>query len=217
MTNLANLVAYIEGLGGYDLHERDLGPLTIATWEAFPVRKYSYVKTEPDGTLKRGLVALLDPSSEQIARWILSAIEASLGQYDESAGRALAKLCLEASGFQFLVRGVHWEDMTPPFTAYTFFDGVTVTLRGWDPAWPTTPLDDATLEQALRAGAEDVGEVKKYARIQSTERADYLANGGSRDVSGNNWLDVVRDCYQAAWGKDSNELMTAKARAEFPG
>jgi hypothetical protein len=55
----------------------------------------------------------------------------------------------------------------------------------------------------------------RYARIQSTKREEYRKAGGTENVEGLAWLDVSRKLYQAAWGKDRNELMIAWAKANL--
>lgn len=215
MSNLTDLTSFVRSKKGYDLHTTDMGPISIVGWDGYPVRHFRYLKTDPDGTKKSGAVALLDPDPEQIARWVFTAVVSVLGSYSEEKAQQLVTHCQGQSGFQFVVRGVHWENMTPIYTAYTFYDGVTVRLSGWDPSWPTTPLSEAQLAAALGATWSDVAEARRYARIQGTTREEYLANGGIEPTEGKEWLNTVRSCYQAAWGADANELMTAKARAMF--
>jgi hypothetical protein len=215
MSDISTLINYVENWGGYDLHQTDLGELIIAGWEAFPVRRFQYSKTDPDGTVKLGDVCLLDPTPERLARWVHAAITEVHGTYSEKKAFQLVDACGGAGGFQFPVRGVHWENMTSIFTAYTFFDGVTVRLNGWNPSWPTTVLSQAQLVGAVLASWDDVVEAMKYSRIQSTTRKEYQNNGGVDEITGKEWLNVTRRCYQKAWNSDRNELMTAKARAMF--
>lgn len=215
MTDIENLASLVEDIGGYDLHEQDLGPILVEGWEGFPVRRYRYFKKDPDGTLKAGEVALLDPAPKKIALWTFNSIVAVLGQYNEEKAGELAQHCFDASGFQFPVRGVHWENLTPIFEAYTFFDGVTVKLKGWNPSWPKVPLSQNSLDAAVNSKFEDVAEAMKYSRIQSTSREEYIANGGLLPTDGLHWLSVSRSLYQQAWNSDHNELLTAKACAMF--
>jgi hypothetical protein len=214
MREIKQLANYIATQSGRDLHESDRGLFAVPEWDGYPVRLYRYSKTDPDGTVKAGEVALLDASDEQIAKWISSAVEAVAGAYEEQKAHLLVNYCFDQSGFQFPVRGVHWEDMKKqPFKAFTFFDGVTVSLKGWDPLWPTRPLTQPETDFALHATWDDVDEAWKAARIQSTTREEYHSNGGKLPTEGKEWLNVVRRCYQKAWGSNTNELMTAKARA----
>jgi hypothetical protein len=212
---MSELQTFIEGLGGYDLHETLLGTMTVPDWSGFPIQHFSYLKIDPNGVQKTGEVALLDPSPEQLAEWISTAVRNAVGWFDISKAKVLAQHCLDQSGFQFPVRGIHWENMTPIFTAYTFFDGVTVRLKGWNPSWPTTPLSQEMLDEAVNASWSDLSEARLYARLQGTTREEYKANGGKLPTDGKDWLNAVRDCYQRAWGTSENELMTAKAKALF--
>ena len=62
-----------------------------------------------------------------------------------------------------------------------------------------------------------------YARISSTTREQYAANGGPsavgksepRDARVQDWLSVVRTLYKAAWDSDENTLITAWAKANL--
>lgn len=215
MSDLADLADYIAAKGGHDLHDTDLGEIVVPGWEGFPVRHYRYRKTDPDGQTKYGEVALLDASPAQIAGWVHSATVQILGSYKSAKAKNLVDECHAQSGFQFPVRGIHWENMSAVFEAYTFFDGVTVRLEGWNPSWPSEPLSQDKLDHAINATWNDVAEARKYARIQSTTREHYAANGGTSPTAGKEWLNVVRTCYQAAWNSDHNELMTARARQFF--
>jgi len=212
---MSELQTFIEGLGGYDLHETLLGAVMVPDWSGFPIQHFRYVKTDPNGVKKTGEVALLDPSPEQLAVWISTAVKDAVGWFDISKAKVLAQHCLDQSGFQFPVRGIHWENVTPIFTAYTFFDGVTVRLKGWDPSWPTKPLSQDMLDESVNAAWSDLSEARLYARLQGTTREEYKANGGKLPTDGKDWLKAVRDCYQRAWGTSENELMTAKAKALF--
>lgn len=215
---LARWTSLVRDKGGYDLQQEDLGTKGIQGWEGFPTRLYAYhAKKERNGTRKRGLAVMLNPAPEQVARWLLQAVQEVKGGHDELLAEKLLKVTSGASGFQFLVRGVHWEDMnrTGVNTAYTFRDGVTVRLKGLQNQWPTRALTEQELSYALDCDEADVMETMRYARIQSTTREMYRANGGTRPVTGHAWRAVVRQLYQAAWGQDRNELMVARARSLF--
>ncbi|MBN8787576.1 MAG: cellulase, partial [Terrimonas sp.] len=56
-----------------------------------------------------------------------------------------------------------------------------------------------------------------YARISSTIREDYKANGGTEDIGSKDdrkqqWLNVVRELYKKAWYSDHNELIEMWAK-----
>ena len=202
-------------MGGYDLQENDLGNFNVPTWEGFPTKLFSYKKIDQDGTIKNGLAVMLNPTPRQVAKWIVRAVVEASGTFSEKFARRLLAETLNASGFQFVLRGVHLEAMddSPSHTSYPFFDGVTVKLRGIADGYPTRPLSKDELKYTTNAPIDDVTQVGKYARIQSTTREEYVDAGGEEDVSGSHWLDVTRRLYQAAWGQDNYELMTAKAKA----
>ncbi|KSV61813.1 hypothetical protein N182_37825 [Sinorhizobium sp. GL2] len=159
---------------------------------------------------------MLNPNPNQTARWIVDSVKNACGGYVEDFAFKLARHVQGASGFQFLVRGIHLEDMDGDgtHTYYPFFNGVTVKLSSIPDGWPTRLLDAAEVESTATAEEADITKVGKYARVQSTTREDYWNAGGTRDVSDGKWLDAVRDFYQAAWGNDENELMIATARAK---
>lgn len=213
-------VSAIENLvvqsGGYDLQEKDLGLITIESWAGFPTRQFSYSKTDADGVKKKCLAVMLNPSPNQAARWIVDSVTKACGQYVEGFARQLVGHVANASGFQFLVRGIHLEDMdgTGKHTYYPFFDGVTVKLDTIPDGWPTRLLKPAEVESTVTAEEANVTQIGKYARIQSTTRQQYWDAGGTQDVSNEKWLGVVRHLYQAAWGKDENGLMLATAHAK---
>ncbi|MCZ7447277.1 hypothetical protein O8B93_06715 [Agrobacterium rhizogenes] len=210
---LENLIAKS---GGYDLQENDLGLVAIESWAGFPTRKFSYSKTDANGVKKESIAVMLNPTPNQVARWIVNSVTTVCGRYVEDFGRQMVRHIVIASGFQFLVRGIHLEDMggTGKHTYYPFFDGVTVKLDSIADGWPTRLLDPAEIESTVTAEQGNVTQVGKYARIQSTTRQEYLDAGGTQEVSNEKWLGVVRQLYQAAWGNDDNKLMVATTRAK---
>lgn len=207
---IENLVVHS---GGYDLQEKGLGLVTIDSWSGFPTHKFSYAKTDQDGVKKTGIAVMLNPSPNQAARWIVDSVTKACGRYVEEFARRLVGHVANASGFQFLVRGIHLEDMdgNGVHTYYPFFDGVTVKLDTIPDGWPTRLLKPAEVESTVTAEEGKVTQVGKYARIQSTTRQEYWDAGGTQDVSNEKWLGVVRQLYQDAWGNDENVLMLATA------
>jgi hypothetical protein len=202
---------------GYDLEAESLGKVQTEDWRGFPTTLYRYTKKDDDGVKKIGLAVLLDPSPRQVARWIIQAVIDATGEYHADKAKKLVNETSSASGFQFLVRGVHWEDMegTGVHIAYPFRDGVTVKLRAFGDHYPSSPLNQAQLQYTIDAPESEVTATGKYARIQSTTREEYRLAGGSKVTAGGAWRSVVRELYQSAWGKDRNELMTAKAKSMF--
>ena len=213
---LAHIQGNLAGMGGYDLQTTDLGPYPVVGWEGLPTRLYKYTKEDRDDkTKKPGLAVMLNPSKEQVGRWIVQAVIEAKGSYDKKVAADLAGVTNIASGFQFLVRGVHWEAMNqaPKCTAYVFRDGVTVTLKRFGDTYLKRPMTEGELRYTVECPETEVISTKKYARIQSTTREQYRSHGGQHDTTGHLWRAVVRDLYKAAWGQDRNELMVARAKA----
>jgi hypothetical protein len=215
MSNVDTVAKMVAHAGGLDLQEHNLGPVAVEGWPNLPVTLFSYSKTDQDGQKKNGLAAMLNPSSRQTARWIVTATVKALGDFDENFAKKLVKETVNASGFQFLVRGVHLEAMdgAAKHKAYPFFNGVTVKLNGIADGYSTRPLSNDELQYTISAPVGDVTTVGTYARIQSTTAKEYHANGGTADTTGAKWLEVVRQAYMKAWDNDEFELMNAKAKA----
>ena len=116
------------------------------------------------------------------------------------------------SGAQFPIAGIVFEDILPEngkFEVFAFRNGVTVRVTGVTHLGTAQP-SAAEIEKSLSG---EVSTTLRFARIQSTTREQYLANGGTRTVTGNAWNEVSRDLYKAAWGHNRNEMMVAWARA----
>jgi endoglucanase len=116
------------------------------------------------------------------------------------------------SGAQFPVAGVVFEDILPAngkLEVFAFRNGVTVRVNGITHLGTAQP-SAVEIEKSLHG---EVTSAFRFARIQSTTREQYLANGGTRNVTGNAWNEVNRDLYKAAWGRNRNEMMVAWARA----
>ncbi|CAN5299444.1 hypothetical protein BH11PSE11_BH11PSE11_10920 [soil metagenome] len=171
--------------------------------------------TDSNGVRKTGTVVMMNPSRNQLARWIVQAVIDAKGSYNFANAKTLALYTQSASGFQFPVRGVHWEDMSGSgvHVAYPFRDGVTVQMRRFGASYPTRVLTSADLDYIITAPESEVTLTATYARIQSTTRQEYINAGGTDATAGHAWRTAVRNAYKAAWGKDRNLLMTAKAKS----
>lgn len=208
----------VAAAGGLDLDDDgSQGLVEVEGWKGFPTTLSSYHKKDKDGTVKMAQVIMLNPSPRQTARWIVQAVIDATGTYNPEKAKTLVNVTASASGFQFVIRGVHWEDMgrTGIHIAYPFRDGVTVKLKRFGDGYPSKALTPEEIQYTLDAADAEVTATGKYARIQSTTRSDYAAAGGTEPPEGHAWRKVVRELYQAAWGKDQNQLMTAKAKALF--
>jgi hypothetical protein len=193
--------------------EQNCQPTTYPGWEGLPLQQCTYsVKGPRDTMTKTTKVILLDASPEQLARWVVSSCMEVTGGAGSRCTRKLGQQIIGQSGAQFPVAGIVFEDIIPEdgvFEMYAFRSGVTVRVRGVRHLGTTQPTDDE-IEKSLNG---ELISALRFARIQSTTREQYRAGGGTRNVVGLAWLDVVRDLYKAAWGKDRNELMIAWARA----
>lgn len=195
----------------------------IPGWEGYPVKLYRY-HTGKDvrvGKKKEALVYLLNPSAEQLARWIAYAVWDAKGSIHYEDVEKVRKHILYQSGGQFPVSGVVYEAMYEAghYEPYVFHDGVTVYVT--NPAM--MPEDgnctESQLQHYLNLKENDLKEYTgRYARICSTTREMYYAAGGTEDVGlgcngyrSRSWLREVRRLYQNAWNSERNFLIYAWA------
>ncbi len=192
--------------------EQNCVPTTYPEWEGYPLQQCTYgVKGTHDPVRKTAKVILLDASPEQLARWVVSTCVTVTEGAAVRCTRTLSREIMGQSGAQFPVAGIVFEDILPEngvFEVFAFRNGVTVKVSGVSHLGTAQPTA-AEIEKSLHG---DVTFAFKFARIQSTTREQYRANGGTRDVTGLAWPAVIRDLYKAAWGNDRNELMIAWAR-----
>jgi len=188
-------------------------------WERFPTRRYTYAVKDKDGTSKSADVVMLNPSAEQIARWIVSASVEVKGSYDAELARKVFNHILSQSGGQFPVAGVVYEDIIPEDGVneiYCFRDGVTVSIEGV-PHRGTAPLTPDQIEKSISG---KVVRIFTYARIASTAPQQWIDAGGPADILKDGkptpeWLQEVREAYQQAWGSDRNALIVAWVRGNL--
>ena len=197
--------------------ETDCAAARFPGWENLPLQKGVYSVSKANGATREGQVIMLNPSSLQLAQWIMSAC-AEIELDNERCRMRLFDHILNASGGQFVIAGVVWEDISPAdgvYEGYTFRNGVTVLLEGVPNA--ATRVLTETERNAAIAPETPVLQVRRYARIASTSPDDYRANGGAVDVGTTAspslaWHETVGALYRAAWVQDQNELITAWAR-----
>ena len=195
------------------MESTEVRPARVAGWEGFDTKQYTYQVRDRRGTMKTADVIMLNPSAEQIARWIVSALEEVKGTYQVEDGRRVFRHILAQSGGQFPVAGVVYEDILPADglqEVYCFRNGVTVAIDGIVPR-TTAPLTPAQRQTAISG---TVVRVYQYARIQSTSPQQYLDAGGTGMVLAQGkptlqWLDAVREQYQKAWRSNRNQLLVA--------
>jgi len=186
--------------------EKNCEPIQYPGWEGFPLLKCRYEVKDSSGVPKAAEVILLNPSPHQLARWVVFTCLEVKGSADAEYTDRLSRHILQQSGAQFPVAGIVYEDMEGDgiFKAYPFRDGVTVKIEGFEYRC-THPLSEEEIRVSLYGNVIWSG---KYARIQSTTREQYRANGGTEDVGDStdrrklSWLEVSRNLYQAAWGQE---------------
>jgi endoglucanase len=204
-------------------------------YEGLPVKLFEY-STPADvvtGERKTGRVYMLNPSAEQLASWVATGVWKATGSLSKDLLNKTLKFITWQSGAQFPVCGIVYEDMygTGQYP-YLFKDGVTVYSADTS-SWATESPDhkgnfSASESQLYYDCHVTVSQLKgytgRYARISSTTRENYNANGGSENVGLSDtpetrsvkWLDVVRELYKKAWTSSENELITAWCKANLP-
>ena len=191
---------------------------SIPGWEGYPVSLYEYY-TGPDkvtGQPKKGLVYMLNPDADKLARWIINAVWDATGDVKTDDLEAVRKHIMWQSGAQFPVKGVVYEDMYGDgYYPYIFKDGVTVYMKDEEhhksaDAHPGEELLQFYVNEMSNDDLKDY--TGRYARIASTNRQMYYAAGGQENVGDDEhrdlkWLDVVAHHYQEAWKSDRNFLI----------
>ena len=175
---------------------------------------YQHQNTGGAKESRKGRVYMIQPDTDRIASWIINSCQDARGTVTQTCIRATACQVKIQSGTQFPVAGIVTEDMAGDGfrKSYAFRDGVTVVIDGI-PHATRTQLNAQEIALALERdlGPKLLSTASKEgpARIQGTIRDDYLKTGGSEDVTGLKWLNVVRSTFQKALQSDRNELMTA--------
>lgn len=171
---------------------------TLSGWEGIEVSLYNY---KVHGTDIIAKVYLADADSRKIASWIVTTCVSLTGKLSKTNSDKLIKDIRFASGGQFPVLGMVYEDMYGTGQkCYLFKDGVTVYLA------------DVNIKDLSEINDSTIIRVGKYARIISTNREEYISMFGVSDLEGKKWLKVVRDEYKKALLSDRNNLMLAKAK-----
>ncbi|MEA5007028.1 MAG: cellulase [Rikenellaceae bacterium] len=169
---------------------------TLKGWEGIEVSLYYY---KVHGTDIIAKVYLADADSRKIASWIISTCIIVTGKLDKSDSDKLIKDIRFASGGQFPVLGMVYEDMYGTGQkCYLFKDGVTVYLA------------DGNIRELSEINDSTIVRVGKYARIISTNREEYINAFGAADLEGKKWLEVVKNEYKKALLSNRNNLMIAK-------
>jgi len=174
---------------------------TLNGWEGVDVSLYQY-KVHGTGIIAK--VYLADADSKKIASWIITTCVTLTNKLSKINTDKLIHDIKFASGGQFPVQGMVYEDMYGTGQkCYYFKDGVTVYLTNPDPD-NIYAINDANIE---RTG--------KYARIISTSREEYIKMFGPTNLEGKEWLKVVKEEYKKALSSDRNNLMIAWANGKL--
>lgn len=169
---------------------------TLEGWEGIEVSLYHY---KVQGTDIIAKVYLADADSRKIASWIISTCVIVTGKLSKSDSDRLINDIRFASGGQFPVLGMVYEDMYGTGQkCYLFKDGVTVYLA------------DGNIRELSEISDSTIVRVGKYARIISTTREEYINTFGAADLEGKKWLEVVKNEYKKALLSNRNNLMIAK-------
>lgn len=177
---------------------------TLKGWEGVNVSLYKYsVKDPVKGTLTAE-VYMLNPDSKKLASWIISTCVAVTNKLDKKNTDLIINAIRSASGGQFPVAGIVYEDMDGKgFKPYYFKDGVTVFLKNSN-VTDISEINDANIKST-----------GKFARIISTTRVQYKNKYGTSQLDGLNWLKLVAQEYKKAMNSNVNTLFIAWAEGQL--
>jgi endoglucanase len=177
---------------------------TLKGWEGVKVSLYRYkVKDKVKGTLEAE-VYMLNPDAKKLAAWVISTCVITTGKLDKKNTDTIIQSVRSASGGQFPVLGIVYEDMDGKgFKPYFFKDGVTVFLKKSD------VIDISQIND------DNIKGTGKYARIISTTREEYIRKYGAANLEGTLWLAVVQQAYKAAMNANTNTLFIAWANGKL--
>lgn len=164
---------------------------TMKDWTGVKVSLYEYKFGEHTAR-----VYMANADAKKIAAWIITACVTLTNNLAYKDSRLLIDNIRSASGGQFPVKGIVYEDGFP----YIFKDGVTVSL------YNTTTSDLNLITDA------NIKETKKFGRIISTTRQQYNRIYPDVNTNGHEWRTVVRKEYIRALNSDTNNLITAWAK-----
>ncbi len=174
-----------------------------AGWEGFPTQECTYTGSAGE----KLQVVLLNPSTAQLARWLVTACTDAHAKNVVPCAERLALVTSCQSGAQFPVAGYVDEG-----DVFTFRDGVTARM-GDLPSTVVAPADVVADADIVFSGTPS--KAMTYARISSTTREEFAAFVGQPvlQFAGLAWIATTRAEYQRAWGSDRNRLMSARVAA----
>ena len=174
---------------------------TISGWKNIEVSLYEY---PVDNGNKVGKVYMANADAKKLATWIITTCYILTKKLDKKNTDFLINSIKNASGGQFPVKGIVYENMDGKgYQPYVFKDGVTVFLKR---------NTDSDLSLITNSNIRKTG---KYARIISTTREDYNAIFPNKNTDKIEWLNVVREEYKSALNSEINNLMIAWAKGKL--
>jgi endoglucanase len=174
---------------------------TISGWEGITVSLYEYTV---DGGKKTGRVYMANADSEKLATWVITTCFSITKGLSKKNTDFLIKSIRGASGGQFPVKGIVYEDMDGKgYFPYVFKNGVTVFLI------------NKTIDNLTLITNTNIRKTGKYARIISTTRQEFNASFPNINTTELEWLNVVKNEYKSALSSDSNNLMIAWAKGKI--
>jgi hypothetical protein len=219
--------------GRYMSNAADCKPATedVLGWPAKMVTEciYRVQDTVKPYTKKTGLVFLANASPERIHIWLNASCNRVMPRRIEECIKKFVSAISAASGAQFPVSGLVWEDMDRDGIeeGYVFRNGVTIRIKEFRNG--TYPVPNLALLRTIASPNTTVTgmrEDRAFARILSTTREDYAHFSGRLDVpvgrgdrkSALFWSKIVGDVYRASLNSDENPLISAAicARAGWP-
>jgi len=174
---------------------------TIKGWETIKVTLYEYTV---DQGKKTGRVYMANADARKLASWVITTCVTLTNTLEKGNTDFLIKSIRYASGGQFPVKGIVYENMDGKgYFPYLFKDGVTVFLT------------EATAYDLNLINDNNIVRVGKYARIISTTRGEYNSLFPNVNTADKEWLKVVRDEYKLALKSDKNNLMIAWSKGKL--
>ncbi len=226
---------YMSPPGGCRPSGRDL-----LGWPAQQLQECRYEVTDvhSDGSKhkKAAVVFLANPEPERVLSWLTTACTRARPHEVDTCVRKQARAIRAASGAQFPVAGLVWEDQSCGSglgtcrdgsdginEGYVFRNGVTVRVQGY-----RNGSTDAVSEQQLQALATDqtvtgMSRTGGFARVISTTRDEFASYTHRDDIpvgrgdapAASAWSDIVGGTYRAALSSDDNPLIDARVCAAY--
>jgi hypothetical protein len=219
--------------GRYMSNAAECKPATadILGWSASMLTEciYRVADTVEPRSKKTGLVFLANASPERIQKWLNASCQRAMPTKIEDCIRNSVSAIRLASGAQFPVSGLVWEDMEGDGIqkGYVFRNGVTIRIAEFSNGSASVP--DLELLRAIASPTTTIKGMRRdggFARIISTTRKDYARFSGRSDIptgrgdgaAAVSWSNIVGEVYRSSLNSDENPLITASicARAGWP-